>query len=69
MNISVFIVQLLLANSLLMAQVDLPGGSQMKILEMTSRIADIDSSLQVDQYTLVQRKQLLNQLYKSDQRY
>lgn len=68
-NISVFIVLLLVANSLLMAQVDLPVGSQLKILEITSRIADIDSSLQVDQYTLVQRRQLLNQLYKSDQRY
>lgn len=36
---------------------------------MTSRIADIDSSLKIDPYSLTQRKGLFNQLYQADQRY
>jgi len=39
------------------------------MLEMTSRIADIDSSLQVKNYSLTQRIALLRQLHQIDQRY
>ena len=64
------LILLFLANSaLVVAQIDLPEGSQMKIFEMTSRIADVDSSLKIDHYSLTQRKGLFNQLYQADQRY
>jgi hypothetical protein len=39
------------------------------MLEMTSRMADIDSSLPVKHYSLAQRVSLLKQLYRIDQRY
>ena len=52
-----------------MAQTELPSGSQTKMFEMTSRIADIDSSLRIDHYPLAQRRKLLAQLYEIDQRY
>ena len=64
------LILLLLANrALVVAQINLPEGSQMKIFDMTSRIADIDSSLKIDHYSLTQRKGLFNQLYQADQRY
>lgn len=68
-SIGVLILLLLANTTLVVAQTDLPGGSQMKIFEMISRIADIDSSLRIDHYSITQRKRLLNQLYQADQRY
>ncbi len=63
-------VQVLLwASSALIAQNRLPDGSQTVILEMTSRIADVDSSLSVNHYSPTQRKALLKQLYQTDQQY
>ncbi len=64
------LILLFLANStLVMAQVDLPEGSQMKMLGMTSRIADIDSSLEINHYSLAQQRHLLNRLFQADQQY
>jgi len=53
----------------LVAQPRLPDGSRKAMLEMTSRMADIDSSLPVKHYSLAQRVSLLKQLYRIDQRY
>jgi hypothetical protein len=53
----------------LIAQGKLPNGSQTIMFEMTSRIADTDSSLSIKHYSLVQRRTLLKQLYQIDQRY
>lgn len=60
---------LLWAISSLMAQSKLPEGSQVVLFEMTSRIADMDSSLHVKHYSLSQRRILFKQLYQNDQRY
>lgn len=68
-NISALAVLLLWVGLSLEAQHKLPDGSRTTMLEMTSRIADIDSSLQVKHYSLTQRIALLKQLYQIDQRY
>lgn len=41
----------------------------MKMSEMTSRIADVDSSLNINHYSLTQQKKLFNQLYQANQQY
>lgn len=68
-SIAALAVFLLGASSSLVAQNKLPDGSQLIMTEMTNRIADIDSSLQVRHYSLAQRRALLKQLYQVDQRY
>jgi len=55
--------------SALIAQNRLPDGSQTIIAEMTSRIADVDSSLSINHCSPTQRKSLLKQLYHTDQQY
>ncbi|AUD00992.1 hypothetical protein [Spirosoma pollinicola] len=39
------------------------------MFELTSRIADTDSSVSIKHYSLVQRRNLLKQLYQIDQQY
>lgn len=69
MNISALALLLLWGGPSLRGQHKLPEGSRTTMFEMTSRIADIDSSLQVKHYSRTQRIALLKQLYQIDQRY
>lgn len=56
------LILLFLANSILVtAQVDLLEGSQIKMLGMISRIADVDRSLKIDHYSLAQQRQTVVQ--------
>lgn len=68
-NISASAMLLLWASPLLIAQRKMPEGSQTMMVEMTSRIADIDSSFSINHYSLAQRRALLRQLHQVDQRY
>ena len=68
-NISALAILLLWVGLPSKAQNKLPDGSRTIMLEMTSRIADIDSTLQVRHYSLTRRIALLKQLYQIDQRY
>ncbi len=68
-SVSASVMLLLWASSLLIAQSKLPDGSQTMMVEMTSRIADLDSSLAINHYSLSQRRALFRQLYQIDQRY
>lgn len=51
------------------AQVSLPEGSQSQMVNVVHSIADRDSSIRIDSYTFSQRRQLLDLLFKNDQRY
>ncbi|WP_288424816.1 hypothetical protein [uncultured Spirosoma sp.] len=68
-SVYVLLIVLFRVSSTLIAQNRLPDGSQAIIVEMTSRIADIDSSLFIDHYSPTQRKALLKHLYQTDQQY
>lgn len=68
-NIGALAVLLLWVSLSSKAQHKLPDDSRTTMLEMTSRIADIDSSLQIKHFSLAQRIALLKQLYQIDQRY
>ncbi|MCX6213304.1 hypothetical protein [Spirosoma sp.] len=68
-NLSALAVLLVWVSFSLKAQHKLPDGSWTTMLEITSRIADVDSSLQIEHYSLTQRIALLKQLYQIDQRY
>lgn len=64
------LILLFLANNLqVLAQADLPEGSQMTMLDIISHIADLDSSLNIDHYSLAQRRLLFKRLFQADQQY
>ena len=66
----ILLAWLLLGNTILVvAQFGLPEGSQQTMLGLTTRIADIDSSLTVDQFSLAQRRELFKRLFQADQQY
>lgn len=68
-NICALAMLFLWVKSSVKAQNKLPGGSRAMMFEMTSQIADVDSSLQLTHYSLTQRIALLKQLHQIDQRY